>query len=538
MRHELPHVCGHLRNVHDRRRANVLRASVSRSRLWVRAGRCMAVGVVAGVDSSTQSCTVVLYDEDTGERIGLASAPHPATSPPVSEQDPRAWWQAFRRAFSRACEQAQCSPGAIVAISIAAQHHGLVALDASFRVLRPAKLWNDTTSAPQAKSLVRRLGAERWLRRAGSVPTAAFTVTKLAWLAEHEPANFANLKMAMLPHDWLTMQLTGNACTDRADASGTGYFDPVENTWCEDLLAAVDPHRDWLRQLPVVLGPQEAAGQAETESAAELGLARHALVGPGTGDQSAAALGLGIQIGDVLVSFGTGGVVTTFSARQVLDPLGVVNGTASATGDFQPVVITLNAAKVTDTFARLLGVDHDELARLALSADRLVIDRPLLLPYLDGERTPDRPFARGVLAGLSTAVTREQLALSAMEGVVLGVLDGRQELARAGVEMSNQLIVTGGAARSSAYRQVLASVSGQSVLAPLGEDTAAISARGAAIQAIAVYSQTSVRDVAAEWMPRRSVVAEPQADDADYAARLTHRYHLLQASTVALDGPA
>jgi xylulokinase len=466
----------------------------------------------------------------------VASAPHPSTTPPISEQHPESWWEAFTQALTSACARARCTPSAISAISIDAQHHGLVALGPDAEVLRPVKLWNDTTSAPQAAKLVRQLGPAEWIRRTGSVPTAAFTVTKLAWLAEHEPAAFQRMTMALLPHDWLTMQLTGVPVTDRADASGTGYFDPVENRWCEDLLAHIDPHRDWVNQLPEVRGPQTAAGLACTDRAQALGLTADTIVGPGTGDQSAAALGLGIEPGDMLFSLGTSGVVTGLSTSQVSNSAGLVNGTASASGAFQPVVITLNAAKVSDTFARLLGVDHDTFAVLALAADRHDDRRPILVPYLDGERTPNRPFAHGVLADLGSATTREEFALSVVEGVVLGLLQGRQALADTGMPMNGRLLVTGGAARSAAYRQLLASLSGQSVHVPATEGDA-MSARGAAVQAAAVLLGAPVGEIASAWAPKLEVVADPQSGDREYAAQRNARYATVSTVSSQLDSP-
>jgi len=488
--------------------------------------------VVAGVDSSTQSCTVVLH-HDSGALLASASAPHPGPTGPGSEQHPRAWWAALSRALGEACMSARVRAADIAAISIAAQHHGLVPLGPGGDVLRPAKLWNDTTSAPQADRLVAQLGTEAWLRRTGSVPSAAFTISKLAWLSENEPATFDALSMSLLPHDWLTMQLTGAAVTDRADASGTGYFDPAADQWCPELLALVDPNRDWLAQLPRVLGPEDNAGHVRAAPGLELGLSPEALVGPGTGDQSAAALGLNLQEGDVLVSVGTSGVVTGVSPLPVMDPLGRVNGTASASGTYQPVVVTLNAAKVTDMFARLLGVDHGEMSRLALAADRDGARRPSLVPYLDGERTPNRPTARGLLTGFSSDLTRESLALCAFEGVTLGLLQGRDVLIEAGLLVGGRFLLTGGASASAAYRRSFAALSGLAVHVP-DIDGGLVSAKGAAIQAAAVLSGVTVTEVAEAWRPRLDVASEPLPGDAAYASQRWEQYR----RSVAVEQPS
>jgi xylulokinase len=372
--------------------------------------------------------------------------------------------------------------------------------------------------------LVEQTGREMWVRRTGSVPTAAFTITKLAWLAENEPENFARMRFAMLPHDWLTMRLCGRLVSDRGDSSGTGYFDPVSNIWCEDLLALVDPDRPWTAQLPHVLGPDEPGGSADTSAARSLGLRPGTVVGPGTGDQSAAALGLGLSQGDVMMAFGTSGVVTGLSDVPITDPRGAINGTASATGAFQPIVVTLNAARITDTFAQWLGVDHAELSRLALAADRHRVDRPTVVPFFDGERTPDRPFARGILADLSTSTTREEFALSAYEGVVLGLLAGRASLVSAGLDVRNRLLVTGGASRSGAYRSTLAALSGLPVSTPMLDGSLA-SARGAAIQAAAVLTGASVVETSASWNLGSQVVAAPHPEDRECAESRRRRYN-------------
>jgi xylulokinase len=487
------------------------------------------MSIVAGIDSSTQSCTVVLCDAGTHEVLSTAYAPHPHVTPPSSEQDPEAWWDALAAAVSAACADARHGPEEISAVSVAGQHHGLVALDARGAIIRPVKLWNDTTSAPQAARLVERTGPEMWVRRTGSVPTAAFTITKLLWLAENEPENFARLRFAMLPHDWLTLQLCGQAVSDRGDSSGTGYFDPRANSWCEDLLALVDSDRPWTDQLPRVLGPAEVAGYADTARARSLGLRPGTVVGPGTGDQTAAVLGLGMTEGDIMVAFGTSGVVTGISEVPITDPLGAINGTASATGAFQPIVVTLNCARVTDIFTQWLGVDHAELTRLALAADRGRVDRPTLVPFFDGERTPDRPFARGLLANLSTTTTRDEIALSAYEGVVHGLLGGREKLVAAGLDVRGRVLVSGGASRSEAYRRVLASLSGLTIWAPR-LDAGVASARGAAIQAAAVLTGSSVVETTAAWDPGADVVASPQPGDGEYAEASRARY--LQAVAV------
>ncbi|MEU7937862.1 xylulokinase [Microbispora bryophytorum] len=466
--------------------------------------------VVAGIDSSTQSCTVELRDADSGVRLGTGRAPHPVTHPPLSEQDPEAWWRALGAALNLACQEAGVRPNAIDALSVTAQCHGLVALDSTGGVLRPAKLWNDTTSAPQATRLVTQYGAREWVRAIGLTPTAALTVTKLAWLADHEPGNLRRLAAVLVPHDWLTYRLTGERTTDRSDASGTGYYAAFEQRWRTDLLAdLVSEEVDWDAVVPKVLGPTEPAGHVLPQASAELGLRPGVPVGPGGGDQHLGAVGLGLKHGDVVYSLGTSGVVFSASTDPVFDFTGWVDGVADATGGYLPLVCTLNAAKVTDTFARLLGTDVIGLGALALAADPAQ-QRPTLVAYLDGERSPSLPRAQGLLAGLTTASTREGLALSVFEGVVFGLVRGHRAIEAVGVPTSGNVLVAGGGARSPAYRQVLADVLGRPVIT---RDAPEASARGACVQAAAVLSGTGITTMRDAWCPPPAATVEPRPCD-------------------------
>lgn len=462
--------------------------------------------LIAGVDSSTQSCKVELRDASSGSLVASGWAPHPEVSPPRSEQEPEAWWSAFVSAFAQA--QALVPHGdTIIAISVAAQCHGLVALDANLAVIRPAKLWNDTTSAPELAILRQSIGDENFISRTGSLPTAAFTISKIAWVARHEPANFARLAHVLLPHDYLTFRLTGTFVTDRSEASGTGYYDPSTNEYLLDHLKMIDPALDWARMLPTVLEPEGTAGEILPAVANLLGVEKSAVVAAGSGDQHAAAVGLGIEAGDTVFSFGTSGVVFTSTDTAVSDPLGYVNGVANTTNGFLPLVCTLNAAKVTDTFARILGVDHNELSALALAAEDS-IDGPVLAAFLDGERTPDRPNARGLLAGITTTTTREQVARAAFEGVVLGLVSGQRHIERCGILLDGRILTVGGGSKSAAYNQILADITQKPVFT---SDVPEATARGAAIQAAAVVSGKTVSEIAAAWRPGRRIVALPRA---------------------------
>ena len=488
------------------------------------------MSVVAGVDSSTQSCKVELRDAEDGSLLGSGSAPHPPAFGPRREQDPADWWSALRAAFAAALADGGVEAAAVSAIAVDAQCHGLVALDEDDAVIRPAKLWNDTTSAPQLARLAERIGPEAWINAVGSLPTAAFTLSKVAWLREMEPDNFARLHRILLPHDWLTWKLTGRAVTDRSEASGTGYYSTAESRYRTEFLELVDPDRDWARALPEVLAPGEAGGTLTSWAAAELGLSPHVLVGPGGGDQQAAAVGLGIAPTEVVYTFATSGVVFTTARQPVFDLEGIVDGVADMTGGYLPLVSTLNAARVTDLFATLLGVDHAGLAELALQA--AAGSGPVLAAYLDGERKPNRPGAHGVLAGLTSATTREQMARAAFEGVILGLLVGESRLNRAGVDTSGRLIATGGGARSAAYTQLLADLTGREVLLA---DAPEASARGACVQAAAVAAGRPIRDVLHAWAPPTTSAATPRPGSETARDGIRERYKQV-AAWDALDG--
>jgi xylulokinase len=477
------------------------------------------MSIVAGVDSSTQSCTVELRYADTGELRGSGRAPHPTTFPPLSEQHPDEWWTAFEAALGRAVADAGISASAIDAISVAAQCHGLVMLGADDRPLRPAKLWNDTESSPQAERMLADYGREAWADAVGSVPTAAFTITKLAWIADKEPHLLGRVRRILVPHDYLTYRLVGRAVTDRSDASSTGYYAAHEARWRVDLLDEfVARGLDWSTLLPEVLGPEETAGHVLGDVAESLGLRRDVIVGPGAGDQHAGALGVGMREGDVVYSLGTSGVVLTESTRPVFDHRGDVDGVADAAGGYLPLACTLNSTKVTDATARWLGVSLDELAALALAAPEKD-DRPVLLAYLDGERTPNRPDATGILGGLTTATTREDIARAAFEGVLFGLVSGHDAIRAVGASADGSVTVVGGGAKSPAYRQLLADILQTPILTKrLTEATA----RGACIQAAAVLAGAGVQHVRDVWAPAVETVTEPNSG-APLRARARYR---------------
>ncbi len=446
--------------------------------------------LVAGVDTSTQSCTVVVRDAATGALMRQGRAPHPDGT----EVDPAAW----ERALVTALDEAGGLDD-VAAVAVGGQQHGMVCLDEAGAVVRPALLWNDTRSAQAAADLVAELGAQEWADAVGSVPVASFTVTKLRWLAQHEKENATATAAVCLPHDWLTWRLRaglGNApaaladlVTDRSDASGTGYFSGVTGQYRTDLLERGLGRSDVA--LPRVLGPSESAGSAPGGQ----------VLGPGAGDNAAAALGLGAGPGDVVVSIGTSGVATAVSEVPTADPSGTIAGFASATGEHLPLVCTLNAARVLDATARMLGVDHARLAELALNAPAGA-GGLVLVPYLEGERTPNRPDATGALHGLTLATAhRENLARAAVEGLLCGLADAVDALEESGVPVRRVFLI-GGGARSAAVQAIAPAVLGRPVVVPAPGEYVA---DGAARQAAWVLGGTTAPP---DWEPAGSAVRE------------------------------
>jgi xylulokinase len=422
------------------------------------------VPFVAGIDSSTQSCKVVVCDADTGEIARSGSAPHPGGT----EVDPMQWWTALEAAIAAAGGLDD-----VEAISVGAQQHGMICLDSSGDVVRKALLWNDTRSAPAATALTEELGgADAWAQRIGVVPVASITATKLRWLADEEPEHADATAAVCLPHDWLTWRLSGSSdvaalCTDRSDASGTGYFASAGGGYQLDLLELA--MRGRRPELPRVLGPAEVAGRT----------ASGAVLGPGAGDNAAAALGIGAGPGDCVVSLGTSGVVSAVGDVAPRDATGLVAGFADATGRQLPLVCTLNGAPVLAAVASMLGVDFDEFDRLALSA-AVGAEGLTLVPYFEGERSPNLPDAAGAFHGVTTRnLQPANVARAAVEGLLCSMAYCVERIAEQGVEVTRVMLV-GGGARSEAVRRIAPAILGVPVHVPTPAEYVAL---GAARQA-------------------------------------------------------
>jgi xylulokinase len=407
--------------------------------------------LIAGVDSSTQSVKVVIRDAQTGALVRQGRASHPDGT----EVDPSHWLTGLNSAFADAGGLAD-----VKAISIAGQQHGMVAIDAQGQVIRKALLWNDTRSAQEADDLNREVGGDQEIaRKVGSKLVASFTASKVRWMADHEPENAARVASIALPHDWLSWQLQGGGdlsklFTDRSDASGTGYFDPSTSHYREDIVRLALRHDQELT-LPKIIAPSQFGGTTLS------GIP----IAAGAGDNAGAALGLQAQPGDVVVSLGTSGTAFAVSDTATHDPSGAVAGFADATGRYLPLVCTLNAARILDAACKILGKTHDEVAQLALAA-RPGANGLTLLPYFEGERTPNRPKATGVFSGMNlNNSNQEDIARAMVEGMLAGLADAVDALVALGVGV-NRILLIGGAAKNPAVPVIASALFGREVLVP------------------------------------------------------------------------
>ena len=427
-------------------------------------------GLVAGIDSSTQSCKVVIRDAITGELLREGRAPHPEGT----EINPAHWLTALDTAINNAGGLNE-----VAAISVGGQQHGMVALDSNGQVIRDALLWNDTRSADAAIALNVEVGGNAEIaRQVGSVLVASFTATKLRWLADNEKANSEKVAAVALPHDWISWNLQHTASeskdlsklfTDRSEASGTGYFDSSTSSYRSEIIAkALRTDREIY--LPKIISPSQFGGVTPDRIQ----------IAAGAGDNAAAALGIQAQPGDVVISLGSSGTAFAVSDTPTYDSSGAVAGFADATGRYLPLVCTLNAARILDAATTMLGKTHDEIGALALSA-KPGAHGLSLLPYFEGERTPNRPNATGVFSGMNIQNSNPaDIARAMIEGMLCGLVDAVTALEKLNVNVQ-RIILIGGAAKNPAVAKIAASLFGREVLVPpAGEYVANGAARQAA----------------------------------------------------------
>ncbi|MFJ4918894.1 xylulokinase [Streptomyces sp. NPDC088725] len=474
--------------------------------------------VVIGVDSSTQSTKAAFTDAVTGRILAVGRAPHQVTGEGgARETDPEVWWNALRDAVAGGLKESGVDPSAVTGIAVAGQQHGLVVLDGAGRPLRPALLWNDTRSAPQATALTEALGGpDAWTARTGSVPVAAMTSSKWQWLRENDPASAEAAAAVRLPHDFLTERLSGTAVTDPGDASGTNWYSTATGTYDPELLALVGLDPDLLPEVAATGGTR--IGSLTPAAAAELGLPAGIAVAAGTGDNMSAAVGLGLGGAGLLdhpvLSLGTSG--TVFAATRTRPAARLLSGFAGADGTYLPLGCTLNCTLAVDKVAELLRLDR---------ADAVPGGEAVLLPYLDGERTPDLPTASGLLTGLRHDTTPQQLLGAAYEGAAVSVLRALDEVLLAcGLDpadpavASRPLRLIGGGAQGRVWVETVRRLSGRPLVVPESGELVALGA--AALAASAATGEDAVA-IATSWKSGGGPELEPVERDMETWERVT-----------------
>ena len=483
-----------------------------------------------GIDCGTQSTKALLLDADTGEELALGRADHELVSRPdgTREQDPGWWITAATAAVRAALAEAAAVPGAdattgveIAGIGVSGQQHGLVVLDTNDVPVRPAKLWNDTSTTRDCAALTERMGGEAAVHAAtGNVFLPGYTAPKIEWLRRMEPAAYATAARFCLPHDWLNLWLTGEYATEAGDASGTAYLDARTRAYAPTVLTAMDPDRDWAAALPPVLPSSAVLGRLRPGVATLLGLPAGIPVSTGGGDNMCAAIGVGAVVpGVAVMSLGTSGTVFGHAIAPAVDPLREVSAFCDSTGGWLPLACVLNCTLPLEWVRGLFGLDHrsfdDLIGQVPPGAAGLTF-----IPYLDGERTPNRPTAAGEIHGLRASHGQAEIGRAVLEGVTAGLAHAVRAFGRTGAT-ADRLLLVGGAAQSDAWGQLLADWLGMPIERPAVAEAAA---RGAAIQAAHVVAGAPISAsiaIDARWEPHpaNGVAEQAAARAAADAAR-------------------
>jgi len=439
-----------------------------------------------GIDSGTQGTKVVILDSEKKAIVAEGYASHRLieSNDGTREQDPQWWIDATGHAIRMALSNVRADD--LRAIGVSGQQHGMVPLDVSGNVLRPAKLWCDTATTKQSDALTERLGGkEAVIELIGNSVAVGFTASKIVWLKENEPDHYERLRTILLPHDYINYWLTGERTAEFGDASGTAYFDVRTRTWARRVLEAIDSSGKLLMCVPRMIQPNEWVGTVRAELAARFGIPRRVVVSSGGGDNMMAAIGTGnVRPGVVTASLGTSGTVYAFSRQPIIDTQGELAAFCSSDGNWLPLACTMNVTVATETIRELLGLDIANLNAKAAAAP-VGSNGILMLPYFNGERTPALPQARATLHGLTgTNFTPENLSRAAMEGATFGMRFALDVLRRNGIQPT-EIRLVGGGARSPLWRQIVANVFGYPVVCPISTEAGAL---GAAVQAMWCYS--------------------------------------------------
>ena len=487
--------------------------------------------IYLGIDCGTQSTKTIALDAESGEIIAAAAQPYeiiPNLPPGHLEQDPTVWASAVDKTIQETLEIVGSRRDEVCGIGVSGQQHGFVALDRKGEVIRPAKLWCDTSTSEECDIIRDHFGgSQAMIEKVGMDMLPGFTAPKILWLKRHEPENFARLATVLLPHDYINFSLTGRLAMEYGDASGTALLDVRNRTWAMDVLDFIDPAL--VKKMPRLGSSKKAAGMLLSQLAREWELPIAVQVSAGGGDNMMGAIGTGnVEPGRVTASLGTSGTIYAYSPTPVIDPGGEVAGFCDSTDAWLPLVCTMNVTVATEAVRNLFGWSHQELEE-AIATVPPGADGLLFLPYLQGERTPNLPHGTGVFHGLTTRnMTPAHMARATMEGVTLGLAYGLHRMRTLGIAPT-EIRLTGGGSKSAIWRQICANVFGCRVVTLAESEGAAL---GAAIQALATFDTN--RSIA-EWSNKLVQLnpkdtTEPQKDLAfDYFAAMQKQVSLAGA---------
>jgi xylulokinase len=483
--------------------------------------------LILGIDSGTQSTKALAIDARDGKVLGSASQPYdliPDLPPGAKEQHPHTWRDATAAAIRQALRGARASGAEVKAIGISGQQHGFVPLDKDAEVIRPAKLWCDTSTAAECDEITEKLGGPKaTIRALGNAVLPGFTASKILWLKKHEPKNYKRLATVLLPHDYLNFWLTGEKTMEYGDASGTALMDVKKRKWSSAAINAIDP--ELAGKLPELRSSDKAAGKLLASTARALDLTSDVLVSAGGGDNMMGAIGTGnTREGVITASFGTSGTIYACVEKPVVDPQGEIAGFCDSTNRWLPLLCTMNVTVATELMRNYLGWTHERfsaaIARVPAGAGGL-----LLLPYLEGERTPNVPDGTGVFLGVNQRTwSAENFARAAMEGVTLGMNYGLRRLAELGVK-PKQIRATGGGAKSKTWRQIMADVFDAEVVTLKVSEGAAY---GAALQALWTWRRAQGEKVSIQEITDQFVELNP-TETATPDSKTVEIYRELQA---------
>ena len=440
----------------------------------------------------------------------------PGLPPGAKEQHPHTWRDAAASGIRRSLRQARAVANEVRAIGVSGQQHGFVPLDKDGEVIRPAKLWCDTSTAPECDQITEQLGGlKKTIKALGNAVLPGFTASKILWLKNHEPENFERLATVLLPHDYLNFWLTGEKVMEYGDASGTALLDVRKRKWAAPVLDAIDPAL--AGKLPPLISSDKPAGFLQSATAKTLDLNPGVLVSAGGGDNMMGAIGTGnTRAGVITASFGTSGTIYACAEKPVIDPEGEIAAFCDSTNRWLPLLCTMNVTVATEMVREDFGWSHEkfagESARIPAGSNGL-----LLLPYFEGERTPNVPQGTGVWFGVNKKTFEAgHFARASMEGVTLGMNYGLRRLAELGVKPT-QIRATGGGAKSKVWRQIMADIFNTEVVTLKVSEGAAY---GAALQALWCWrlnngEKVSIREITDQFVElNKEESAQPDSKNA------------------------